>query len=340
MASRWIDSIACYASVADFNTVYSNSGSGPSTYNTTGGRFGTGSIQISNTRDFIKSFPVGLASWAYGFAIDFVSLPGTAWAYLREGTTTHLDLRFDASGHVQVTRNGTALAGATGTKVILTGVSYVFQLKFTISDTVGTLEMYVDDDLQFSLTGLDTKNGLTGLVDQFRLGISSNAFVANVSEFYVNDTTGSAPNNGIWGSYRIVARRPSAAGNYAQWAPLSSTNVSNVDDTQGNDGDASYNNSFTAGQRDSFQFTPVTPASGTIPAIMHRIVARKDDAGVRTIAPFQRQSGADQDGTGQNVTLTYAHYTEIKETNPSTSAAFTLAEMKSSTPEFGYKLVA
>jgi hypothetical protein len=339
MACRWIDSIGAYASAADFNTVYGNSGTAPNTYNTAGGRWGTGSVQFSNVRDFIKSFPVGLASWAFGFVVDFASFPGTSqWVYLREAGTTHLDLRFDGSGHITVTRNGTLLG--TGTTALIVGTSYAIQLKFTISDTVGTLDLYVDDVLQFSLTGLDTKNGGTGLVDQFRFGISGNAFTANLSELYINDTTGSAPNNTVWGSYRIQPRRATAAGNYAQWTPLSSTNVSNIDDTQGNDGDTTYNSDSTPGHRDSFQFGAITPAGGTIPAIMHRIVARKDDAGVRTIAPMQRQGGTDYDGTSQNLTTTYVHYTEVIETNPATAAAYTVAEMRATTPEFGYKEVA
>lgn len=339
MANRLTDSCAAYASAADVLTAGYSGAVGSVV--AAGGRFGLGAVRLGSGagNSLQRAFPVGLASWAVGFvyspkgAINVGSI-----LRAQEGSTLHVDVRPSATDIVTVTRNGTLLG--TGVTQFILGQDYVIQLKFTISDTVGTIDLYVNDNLEISLTGLDTKNGGTGLVDNFVWGGTTNSTAQDVSEVYVNDTTGGAPNNTVWGSYRIVARRVTAAGNYAQFTPLSSTNASNVDEPNGHDGDGSYNSSSTPGNIDSFQFGAVTPASGTVPAIMHRIVVRKDDAGVRTIAPVQRQSGTDVVGTSQTVTTAYAHYTEVKETNPVTGTAWTLTEMRSSTPEFGYKLVA
>src|SRR6185369_10251257 len=150
--------------------------------------------------------------------------------------------------------------------------------------------------LEINLSAQDTRNGGTsGVVDNYKW-LSTNGNW-DFSEIYGNNTDGSAPNNGAWintGPYRIECRRATAAGNYAQFTPLSSTNVSNVDDTHGNDGDTTYNAGTAAGNKDTFQFGSITPTAGTIPAIATHIMARKTEASGITLRAKQRQYGADQ----------------------------------------------
>lgn len=340
MACRLVDSCSAYASAADVLTAGYTGALG--TYQGSSGRWGTGAIQIGggNGNRLSRAFAAGLSSWVVGFVYKCTASSVSTGTIIRclEGVTLHLEVRPDATDHFSVTRNGTLL-GTSATQIV-PGTHYVLQLKFTISNGAGVAQLYVNDNLEINLSGVDTQNAGTGVVDNFIWGGQTLSSEQEVSEIYVNDTTGSAPNNGVWGSYRIYARRVTAAGAHSDFTPLASTNASNVDDTQGNDGDTTYNSSSTSGHRDTFQLGAVPPVSGTIPAIMHRIVARKDDAGVRTIAPTQRQSSTDQDGTSQNLVTTYAHYTEVLATNPQTGVPFTMSEMRSTTPEFGYKLVA
>lgn len=336
MTARYIDSCEAYASAADFATSWSQT-SGSLTPVTTGGRWGTGYLSSAGMMVASRSFSPGLAEWIVGFVWRANLLTG-AQALIRfnEGATLHVDLRWDALGHLLVTRNGTTLA--TGTTVFLINTDYAIDIRVKISDTVGTLEVWVNDVQELVATGLDTQNGGTGLVDTISL-CASNGQTSRFSEVYIFDTAGSV-NNVRAGSWRISPRRPSVAGNYAQWTPNASTNVSRVSDSPANDGDTTYNSDATAGHKDSFQFGAVPWTAGTIAGIMHRLVARKDDAGVKTIRAIQRQSGADQSGTTQTLTIAYVHYTEVKETNPSTAVAYTTAEMRTTTPEFGYEVVA
>lgn len=334
MTARLIDSCATYASAADILTA----GYGTVTQITpanTGGRFSLGALTIAATPGtgvLQRTVSPGLDEWMVGFVARYSGQLAT-FISLREGATIHTDFRSDATDHITVTRNGTVLG--TSTMTMATGTDYAFQLRVKIHDTLGTVTLYVNDVIVFNLTGLDTRNGGTGLVDTFYWTTA----ISQLSEVYIFDTAGSV-NNAHPGSYRVQPRRATAAGNYAQWTPSASTNVSNVDDANGNDGDTTYNSSSTAAQKDSFQFGAISPTGGTVAGIMHRLVARKDDAGVRTIRPIQRQSATDYAGTTQTLTTAYAHYTEVKELNPSTGVAFTVAEMRATTPEFGYEIVA
>jgi len=340
MTCRVLDSMETYASQADV-TASANGWSGsPGPPVTSGGRWGTGYVPVTVANSSVgisRTFTPGLGEWIVGWVARFTSI-ATGQAHLRflEAATLHCDLRFDASGHAIVTRNGTLLA--TGTRVFATGVDYVLDLRIKFHDTTGTVALWVDDVQDINATGLDTRNGGTGLVDIITWLNASNQ-IDRLSEVYIFDTAGSV-NNTRAGSYRISTRRGSAAGNYAQWTPSASTNVSNIDDANGNDGDTTYNSSSTATQIDSFQMGAIPPTGGTVLAIKHHLVARKDDAGVREIAPFQRQSSTDYVETTVTMTTTFAHYEQIKETNPSTSAAYTVAEMRATSPEFGYKEIA
>lgn len=340
MSNLWSDSCAAYGADAEATTIGGYAAAPIVTFALTGGRFGTGAFAVTNGDGLELSLACGVEA-SVGFVARITNAPASGQVLLRcmEGSTVHVDLRLNASKHLIATRNGTALAGAEGTTVIAQNIDYVIQFRTKLHDSTGTVELWVDDVQQFALGTLDTRNAGTPLLNYFAWAGSGATINMQVSEIYVNDTAG-AVNNGIAGSYRIYCRRPTGAGNYADWTPSASTNVSNVDDAQGNDGDGTYNSDSTAGHRDSFQFGAVPWTSGTIASICHRLVARKDDAGVRSIAPMQRQSGADQDGTTQVVTTAYAGYRQILETNPSTSAAYTTAEMRATSPEFGYKEVA
>jgi hypothetical protein len=354
MTNLWTDSCAAYASTSDVLAgSYVIQAAGPASIQATGGRWGAGAIRIGRDNGFTKYLAAGITGGALGFAIrtQGVAVATNAWLVMRESTTIHLGLIFDATNRLAIYRgNGTTLLATAPVVFNLSGADYTIQLGYTIHDTTGSLDLWVNDvqqTLSFvtgTSTTQDTRNGGTGVIDNIIFGGPNSGggagYTLDISEIYINSNAGSAPNNGVWGSYRIQAKRMTAAGSSAQWTPLSSTNVSNVDDSPANDGDTTYNSSATAGQIDLFQTTAITPTSGTVPAIMHRIIARKDDAGVRTIRPKQRQSSTNYDGTTQTLTTTYAHYTEVKEINPATGVAYTVAEMRATDPEFGYEIVA
>lgn len=347
MTARWMDSCAAYANIADVETAgYTNPVTGP-VYTTTGGRWGTGAIRLGSSSSLDIPFAgAGASQWIFGFVLQTHTLSTNSFWRMYEGATLHLDLRLNVSNVITFTRNGTLLA--TGTTVITTDTDYLIAGRVKISDTAGELELWVNG-VQESLTYVsgtsttqDTRNaGTAGLVDTFRMATvhNSGANTTDFSEIYIFDTAGSV-NNALVADWRIYARRVTANGTTNNYTPSASTNASNVDETQGNDGDTTYNSSATPGDIDLFQFGAVPWTSGTIAAIMHRIVARKDDAGARTIRPKQRQSSTNYSGTTQTLTTAYAHYREIVETNPDTSAAYTTAEMRATSPEFGYEEVA
>ena len=139
------------------------------------------------------------------------------------------------------------------------------------------------------------------------------------------------------GPVKIVALAPAAAGHYAQWTPLAPSNLEAVAEML-NDGDASVNQSGTAGQIDTFAMADLTALSGTVFAVQHVLVARQDAGAQRVIAPVQRSGSTDYVGSSKNLSTSYQMLTEIHEVNPATSSAFTIADVNDL--EAGYTLIA
>jgi hypothetical protein len=104
-----------------------------------------------------------------------------------------------------------------------------------------------------------------------------------------------------------IALKPAPAGDWVQ-----------VNDVTPN-GDVDYLSSSTPGDRDTFTF-PDVGVVGTVKAVVINHVSRKDDAGVRELAGSIRTGGTDYDGTGLEISTSWAAYQEIHETNPAGGA--------------------
>jgi hypothetical protein len=94
----------------------------------------------------------------------------------------------------------------------------------------------------------------------------------------------------------------------------------------------------TPGDIDLFGFPTLPAGAQNISALDNVLRARKDDAGTRSIAT-QIHSGA-TDSTGATIPLStsYQYVDTIDETDPNTSAAWTVSNLNAAT--LGYKEIA
>ena len=117
-------------------------------------------------------------------------------------------------------------------------------------------------------------------------------------------------------------------------APVPAGDFGQVNDIT-EDGDLSYLTSATATDRDTFTF-PDVGVVGTVKAVAINHVSRKDDAGTRKIATSVRAGGTDYDGTGVEVSTSWAAYQEIREVDPSTTDPWDVTDIDAA--EFGIYL--
>lgn len=257
---------------------------------------------------------------------------------LTESGTTHVDLRMTATGQVTLTRNGTVLG--TSTFVAAAGVWAYYEIKVLISDTVGTVELRVNGSStpDISLTGLDTRNGGTGVVNSITLsdpGGSGTSF----DDLYICDDAGSAPNNDFLGDVKVETLRPSGNGNSSQLVGSDGNSTDNyllVDETTP-DSDTTYVESATVGDKDTYAYGDLATTTGTVYGVQLSPSVRKTDAGLRSVCSVARLSGTETDSADKVLSTTYQHMTDMRETKPG-GGAWTISDVNSA--EFGIKVTA
>lgn len=340
MALIFVDSFDHYAT-ADLSSKWDNT-SDSNLAGTVGatGRNGTQGITFPNLGQRSVNVP-SAATYILGFAVQRTAAPSTATHQLcsfKEGTTIHVDLRWNADATLRVTRNGTQLA-SSGTTVLAQDVWYYIEFKSTIHDTTGSFEVRINGVVENmgTTTSLDTRNAATGVITVVQIN-NNNANVNPTTiydDVYIADTSGSF-NNDYLGDIRVSALLPDGAGNYTQFTPSTGSNYQNVDEATAN-GDTDYNADATVNDRDSFSMSNLL-TNGTPAGVQVTTQARKADSGTRSIRNFLRISGSNYEGSTKTVSDTYQFHRDMYDTNPATSAAWDQSAVDAL--EAGYKVQA
>jgi len=301
----------------------------PSTNNA--GRFSGSSAFLGTSRPLIKVL-TSLQTRMVAFAVYHVgAIASITILEFIDGSTVHLDLRYDSSKRLQVTRNGTVLA--TDTAVAVLGVWYHIQMLATIDDTVGAYDVRVNGVSILSATNVDTRNA--GNASSDRVAFSGSAGGMRIDDVIILNTSGSV-NNALPGDCRILTTFPTGAGATTNFTPSAGSNWQNVDDNPSND-DTDYNADSTPGDIDLYTRNAVT-VTGSVLAVKHSILTRKDDAGLRQVAGLCRSGSTNFVGSTQTLGSSYAYTNELYETDPNTSAAWTQTNLNNA--QFGVKVIA
>jgi hypothetical protein len=303
------------------------------------GRFGTSAFRLGDSNaSAVKNIGVNASTIIVGMSIRFTYF-GTVdpfrVACFRDNGAMQLGFYVSSSGFPVIWAGSTLW---TGTIPFVIGVTQYIEMKATIHNSTGTVELRSQGVVLASLTGQNTRGGTSNnYANEFHIGPAGQAnHSVYVDDLYVCDTAGSV-NNDFLGDVRVQSIFPSGAGNTTQMTPSAGSNYTCVDETTPN-GDTDYVSETAAGEKDTYAFGNLTPTSGTIKGVQVLINARKDDAGFRTIAPVYRPASTDYDGSTVNVGDSYVYYSEITEVSPETSSAWTIAEVNGA--EFGVKLIA
>lgn len=252
--------------------------------------------------------------------------------------TTHVTVQITTNGEIKVfrgTTGGTQLGSTTSVGTVPAGSFCYIEVKVTLHDSTGVVTVRVNGAQVFTITGADTKNGGTKTVlDGFGLGGSAgNNFF---DDLVVMNGAGST-NNDFIGDVKIETRMPSGAGNTTQLTPSSAVaNWTTVDETPANTTD--YNGSATNDQYDTYAMQDLATAAGVVFAVVAYAYAAKSDAGAKGGAIVIRSGGTDYEKTDNALGTGFAYLPpEIMETDPATSAAWTIAGVNAMEPGFKVK---
>lgn len=302
------------------------------------GRRGGGCMQFSgNTRFADKTLPGSYSTLIVGFALDAAAGNTTDIMRFLDGATVHTGLYLTANNAIAAFRgtNATVLGTSANGVVPASGFCYI-EVKTTIHDTAGTVDVRVNGASVLSLSGQDTRNGGNASVTGFSFrGIIN---TSKIDDLYVCDTSGSAPDNDFLGDVRGDCLFPDGDGNYTQFTcSTGSTHYVLVDESTPNTTD--YNEGSTVGDRDSYTFGNLSAlASQTVYAVQVCMAINKDDAGSKSAASFVRSGGTDGDGASIALGTSQVITTQVFELNPNGSVAWTESTVNSM--EAGCKVTA
>lgn len=248
----------------------------------------------------------GVASGRKGNIFRLTTSIGTITVELN-GTTQTIDLV--VNGTIQ---NTVALASSgmpTAGTYYQVGIAYY-------GNASGYVTFYVEGTAKLTFTG-NTGTGCT----QFYVGGNGASFgwtaSTAIDDIYV-DGSASAETDASPPAKQFDFGAASTAGNYAQWTPLSGTNVSNVDESLP-DGDTTYNTASSAGLKDSYNTANPAYAGGLaivaqIPVVYARLT---DGAFASTVKLGTRESSTDAVGPEISLATSYAVYMQRFTAKPS-----------------------
>jgi hypothetical protein len=289
----------------------------------TGGRRGGGAMSVATTSSstFAKTLPASYPTLIAGFAYDIGASPSYGLIFdFVDAAITHISIGVTSDRAVYASRSGTTL-GTSANAVIPTPGSFAYiELKATIHDTAGAVEVRVNGVSVLTLTNVDTRNAGNASVTGFRLRGASTT--SKIDDLYICDATGST-NNSFLGDVRVDTLYPNADGTFSDFTPSTGTSrFALVDESSVNTTD--YNDGAAVGDRDSYEMANLAAlASQTVYGVQVSAALQKDDAGAKSAAVFVRSGGTNSDGPAAAIGTSQAFVSQVYETDPAASAAWT-----------------
>jgi len=234
---------------------------------------------------------------------------------LRSGTTQHFGIQiYPGAGHLIVN-----LAGST--HVVNLGFSYYvglfshFQIYWVGStSSTGVFRLWINSRLALDLNNVQTAvsvntadriYGDVGVYDD--LWITTGELLGDIKVHHL------VPNSTVSASW---SRYPSSL----------TANHEAVDELNPND-DTDYVYTSTAGATDVYEFTDLPATASAVRAVGIHTMARKDDAGSRSMRSFLRIGATNYPGATVNLPDSYAWIKDYWLQNPATGTDWTVADV-------------
>lgn len=301
------------------------------------GRFGGQCLRIVNTG--FGTMPNATAAFAsgasicvgMGFKVDSVpvnALNSFSLMLFDAAGGVQIGLLLNTDGSIGVYRatatNSGVLLGTTPINTILSNTWHYLELGVTISTSAGVVNLNVDGASKLALTGQNTQNSANANAGQLRLaptnGGQASAMGYQFDDLYIIDSATPI------GERRIETLR--AASDISKtWTPdTGTTNFSRVNETLV-DGDTSYVQGTSIGDRDLYAIGTLSSTPASIDAVNIVSFAEKTDALTRQIFNSVQSAGTDSDGPAINLAGSYGRFDRIIPLDPHGGGAWTASRV-------------
>ena len=236
----------------------------------------------------------------------------------------------EATTGIIYARRGSTILGQSDPSVVTTGNWYYIQVKVTIHDTAGSMEIKLSDTTVVNVSGVDTKGGSESGCSTFTLGgsfVGLPWILARFDDVYLCNQSGSK-NNDFLGDVGVYTLYPNDAGTYTQFTPVPNDflgtvpNYENVDDVADIDEDETYNQSNVVGYIDTYNHENLGVVSKEIFCVAQNSCLKKQEAGLRRAKQVLISGVTTSKNTDFLVGDSYKVYQRLLENNPDDDAAW------------------
>lgn len=354
MTLLYMDSFDHYDTGHKDEKWYDAGNSGYIQINSGTGRRGTDSLRI--TANGAAAYPfadiyynsTARQTWFVGFAIKFTSWSSSGQSdrhivfpsFASSQVTRELYLFREWPSGVLAVRRGRYSGGTTidtGTTELQLNRWYHIDMKYYADDSSGTVDVYLDGVSDISFGPGDTVYS-SNQITRVGFGHESYSEFTYIDDLYICDDAGGAPQNTYLWDVKAEYLPPNGAGTSTDFTPSAGSNYQCVDENPPND-DTDYVSETTASDHDTYTYADLLSTSGTVYGTQQMLLARKDDAGVRSIKTVCRSGTTDYPNSNTHtVADSYEYYMDILEEDPDTAAAWTISGVNAA--EFGVELEA
>jgi hypothetical protein len=301
----------------------------------TTGRFGGQCVNISNSTVQSPAFTAG-NNWAMGFAFEASSLSsygvnGKRLVTLTDGSSQICALYLCSTGKLIFGRtDSTTNAIASSATGIIAAASWNY-IEFELvrnATTGGSVNVYANGTLVANASATNTGSAAPISFQFMNDQDGGNVFF---DDMYICDVATKL------GECRVDTLRPGADTATKQFTPNSGANNFSRVNTTLFDDDTTYNSDLTVGHKDLFDIADLSFTPVAVKAVQLTMLARKDDVTTKQIRTNMKTVTSTTNGATQTLTTSYALSSDIYETNPDTSAAFTGSEVNAL--QIGYEIV-
>lgn len=316
---------------------------------TTAGANGTaGLLAVESTHVVFPVTPSGttmIVGWRMRAAAGGTNAASTNCVQFMEGSIVHVAVGIlDLDNRTLELKRGSTVLDETDPAVWedTTGAFHYFELKVVFHNSTGSIELRRDEEVLLTLTGQDTINGGTGVIDRVTFGpTQNNANSQHIDDIYIMDGSGSSPYTDYLGDVHVVDLLPNGNGNSSQFDGSDGNSTDNyllVDDPlNAAPVTSDYVESSTAAEKDSYTFENMPGTLDVIFGVKATMHAQKSTAGTRQGRVFTRISGTNYNGDDEYVpAFGWNGFSHLWVLNPADSAAWEDSDVNGA--EFGVEV--
>lgn len=231
---------------------------------------------------------------------------------LDSSDVAHVDIEISATGAFVAKRGDGTSLGTSATGLVADGVWGTLEIKVTVNDSAGIVQVKWDGVQILNITASDTQNA--GASEAAKIEFSPDGGIDDIVVMIA------ATGDSFPGPRKVVRKMPATDAS-VQFSPnTGAVNAEMVDDDP-SDEDVTYNASSTATHRDEMNYETVSE-TGAIDGIRHMFRAKKTDVGVRKMKHTHNDglNPAVDSATESALTTDYAMYDEFNPTKPAGGA--------------------